>query len=367
MKRGLVLTVLTGIILVIIKYYIADYSIEYKIDNYEIKTNYKDERIYYEIKGDNNIYNFEIYTKRKLSKKKIEEIKEIKDETINCIYPKINDIETYPLCYENGVYKDYNLIESELLQEYKKEIINVEKSDKDFIYYNNLENNEYVALWNYKGFIVMNGSSYKNVELFKKDKYDNTQSYLMNDTLYTANYDENHEYTKLISLNLKNLKKSEIEIGYHIDYDSYIVGHIKKKLYIFDNKHSKLYEIDLKKKETKIISSNELGYKKYNGKEFVKCSKSEYKVDKIKYNFDETNHIYETNQGIFKTIKDNENLKQLINTEEIIKIKDYKERLYFSNKDNFYIYTPSKGNVSIFYNFELSFNNNNTIFVYIDN
>jgi hypothetical protein len=37
------------------------------------------------------------------------------------------------------------------------------------------------------------------------------------------------------------------------------------------------------------------------------------------------------------------------------------------NKDNFYIYTPSKGNVSIFYNFELSFNNNNTIFVYIDN
>ena len=367
MKRGLVLTVIIGILLVMVKYYIADYDIEYKINNYDIKTVYKDKRLYYEIMKGKEIYNFEIYTKRKLSKTKIEKIKEIKDETISCIYPIIKDIETYPLCYENGIYKDYNLIESELLLEYKNEKINVEKSEKDFVYYNNLNKNEYVALWNYKGFIVMNGSSYKNIELFKKDKYDNTQSYLLDSTIYTANYDENHEYTKLIALNLKNLKKSEIEIGYHIDYDSYIVGNIKKKLYIFDNKHSKLYEIDLKKKETKIISSNEIGYKKYNGKEFVKCSKSEYKVDKIKYNFEETNHIYEVNNGIYKTIKDNKNIKQLINNEEIIKLKDFEEKLYYSNKDNFYIYTPLNGSEPVFYNYELSFNNNNSIFVYIDN
>lgn len=367
MKRGLVFTIIIGIILVIVKYYTADYSIEYKINNYKINTNYKDERLYYEISNGNEIYNFEIYAKRKLSKTKIDNIKEIKDDTINCIYPTIKNIQTYPLCYENGIYKDYNLIESDLLLEYKKEIVNVEKSEKDFVYYNNLNKNEYIALWNYKGFIVMNGTSYKNVELFNKDKYDNTQSYLLDDTIYTANYDENHEYTKLILLNLKTLKKSEIEIGYNIDYDSYIVGHIKKKLYIFDNKHSKLYEIDLKKKETKIVSSNELGYKKYNGEEFVKCSKSEYKVDKIKYNFEETNHIYETNDGIYKTIKDNKNIKQLINNEKINIIKDFEDKLYYSHKDNFYIYMPSNGSKSVFYNYELSFNSNNAIFVYIDN
>ena len=27
-------------------------------------------------------------------------------ETLKCIYPTIKNIETYPLCYENGVYKD---------------------------------------------------------------------------------------------------------------------------------------------------------------------------------------------------------------------------------------------------------------------
>ena len=47
-----------------------------------------------------------------------------------------------------------------------------EESKKDFIFYNNLEENEYIALWNYKGYIVMNGKSYKNVELFKKDNSD---------------------------------------------------------------------------------------------------------------------------------------------------------------------------------------------------
>lgn len=367
MKRGLVFTVIIGILLVIIKYYVADYSIEYKINNYEIKTNYKDNRLYYEISKDDKVYNFEIYSKRKLSKSKIEKIKEIKDESISCIYPIINDFETYPLCYENGIYKDYNIIESELLLEYKNEVVNVEKSEKDFIYYNNLNKDEYVALWNYKGFIVMNGNSYKNVELFQKDKYDNTQSYLMDGIIYTANYDEEHEYSKLIALNLKSLKKSEIEIGYNIDYDSYIVGHIKKKIYIFDNKHSKLYEIDLRKKETKIVSSNEQGYKKYNGEEFVKCSKSEYKVDKIKYNFEETNHIYEVNDGLYKIIKDNKSIKQFINNEEIIKHREFKDKLYYSNKDNFYIYTPLNGKELVFYNYELSFNNNNTIFVYIDN
>ena len=134
MKRGLVLTVIIGILLVMVKYYIADYDIEYKINNYDIKTVYKDKRLYYEIMKGKEIYNFEIYTKRKLSKTKIEKIKEIKDETISCIYPIIKDIETYPLCYENGIYKDYNLIESELLLEYKNEKINVEKSEKDFVY-----------------------------------------------------------------------------------------------------------------------------------------------------------------------------------------------------------------------------------------
>lgn len=367
MKRGLIISILLGIILVVVKYYAADYSINYKVNNYDIKTTYKDKRLYYEIKNKDEVYNFDIYMKRKLSKTKIDKIKIIEDDTFKCLYPTIKNVKTYPLCYENGIYKDYNLIESELLIEYKEEIVNVEKTNKDFVYHNILTDGEYVALWNYKGYIVMNGQSFKNVELFKKDKYDNSLAYLMNDTIYMANYNEEHEYSKLISLNLKTLKKKEITIGYNIDYDSYIVGHIKKKLYIFDNKHSKLYEIDLKKEKTSIIASSELGYKKYNGEEFVKCSKSEYKVDKITFNTKESVYDYKYNEGIYKTIPENKKLKQLIHNSDIQIETEFQNKLYYALEDNFYIYTPESGSKLVFYNYELSFNNKNTIFVYIDN
>lgn len=367
MKRGLIISIVIGLVLVFTKYYVSNYKIEYKINNYDVKTVYKNKRLYYEIKNKNEIYNFDIYMNRKLSKTKIDKIKVIEGETFKCIYPSIKNVETYPLCYENGIYKDYNLIESELLLEYKKETINVEKNSKDFVYHNILDNNEYIALWNYKGYIVMNGQSYKNVELFKKDKYDNSLAYLLNDTIYMANYNEEHEYSKLVTLNLKTLKKKEIPIGYNIDYDSYIVGNIKKKLYIFDNKHSKLYEIDLKKEKTKIIANNEIGYKKYNGEEFVKCSKSEYKVDKITYNFETSRYNYSFEEGLYKTIGDNSNLKQLIHNQEIKIEKEYNNKIYYSLEDNFYVYSPNNGSELIFYNYELSYNNKNTIFVYINN
>ena len=87
MKRGLIISVILGIILAFIKYYVADYSINYKVNNYDIKTEYKDKRIYYEIKNKNEFYIFDIYMKRKLSKTKIESIKVIENETLKCIYP----------------------------------------------------------------------------------------------------------------------------------------------------------------------------------------------------------------------------------------------------------------------------------------
>ena len=367
MKKGLVISIFISVLLIMIKFYTSDYKIEYKISNYDIVTKYEKEKMYFEIKEKDKIYNFEIYMKRNLSKTRIEKIKTIEDEMISCIYPVIENIETYPLCYENGIYTDYNLINSDLLLEYKKENNNSEKLEKDFVYFNNLNDNEYIALWNYKGYTIMNGKSYKNIDLFNKDKYDNSISYLLNDTIYTANYNEEHEYSKLIALNVKNYKKSEIEIGYNIDYDSYIVGHIKKKLYIFDNKHSKLYEIDLRKQETKIIANNEIGYKKYNGKEFIKCSKSEYKVDKIKFNKEIFNYKYSYENGLFKTIKENNNIKQLINKENIKVLKENNNKIYYSLNNNFYTYDPLNGETNIFYNYELAFNNNNEIFIYLDN
>ena len=318
MKKALMYSILIFIILIIIKYGFSNYTISYKLNNYEIKEVYKNKRFYYEIKDENNlVYNFDIYSKRKFFKTKISKIKVIEDETFKCIYPTIKGQNTYPLCYSNNEYTDFNLIDSPLLLEYKQESINVEKAEKDFIY-----------------------------------------------TIYMANNDEEHEYTSLVTLNLTNLNKGKIDLGYTLDFDSYIVGNIKNNLYIFDNKYSILYEINTKNKKVKIIANNEKGYVKYENGEFVSCSKNEYKVNKIKFNTNTSKYKYTLNNGTYKTINENKNLLQKINNNDINIIKEKDNKIYYNFEDNFYIYEPSNNNL-IFYNYELTFNSNNTMFVYI--
>ncbi len=366
MRKLLMYSLLIFIILIITKYAFSNYTISYKLNNYEIKEVYKNKRFYFEIKDENNkVYNFDIYSKRKFFKTKISKIKVIQDETFKCIYPVINKLNTYPLCYSNNEFIDYNLIDSPLLLEYKNETINVDKANKDFIYYNNLSNDEYIALWNYKGYIIMNGKSYQNVELFKKDKYDNSLAYLLNDTIYMANNDEEHEYTSLVTINLTTLNKDKIDLGYTIDFDSYIVGNIRNNLYIFDNKYAVLYEINTKNKKVKIIANNEKGYVKYVNGEFVSCSKNEYKVNKIKFNTNDSKYKYTLNNGTYKAINENKKLLQKINNNDINIIKEKDNKIYYNFEDNFYIYEPFNGNNLIFYNYELTFNSDNTMFVYI--
>ena len=367
MKKTLLYSILLVIVLIFAKYYLSSYSISYKVNNYNIKTVYKNKRFYYEINDGTHLYNFDVYSKRKLSKSKITSIKKIEDEekTFICIYPMIKNIKTYPLCYKDNEFIDYNLIDSPLLEEYREINVNVDKPNKDFVYYNTLNSNEYAALWNYKGYIVMNGNSYKNIELFKKDKYDNSLAYMIGSTIYMANNDEEHEYSSLISFDLVTLSYETINLGYNIDFDSYIVGNVKKNLYIFDNKYSVLYEINTKNYKVNIIGNNEKGFVKYENGEFVNCSKTVYKVDKIKFNNKESIYTYTTNNGVYKNIKDNNKINQKINNNDISVINEYKNKLFYSFEDYFYYYIPSYGNSRIFYSYELTFNSDNTIFMYI--
>ncbi len=366
MKRALLYSILICLIVIFSKYFLSNYKIEYKVNNYNVKTIYKDKRFYYEIKNKDYKYNFDFYMDRKPKKTMISKITEIKGENFICIYPTINDVNTYPLCYLDGVYTDYHLIDSELLDTYKEEKVELKAETSDFVLYDNLKSNEYVALWNYKGYILMNGKEYNNVTIFEKDKYDNSLSYQINNIIYMADYNQEHEYTKLITLDITNGKTGSIELEHTLDFDSYFVGNIGKKLYLFDNKHAVLYEIDTKKKKTSIKSNNEMGYVKYEDGEFVSCSKSEYKVDKIKYKNDNSIYSYNpTDEGTFKNIKDNSTIIQKISNNNLNYINESNNKLFYSYEDNFYYYLPDKGQVNIFYSYELTFNSNNTIFVYI--
>ena len=364
MKKILIYSILIVIIIVFYKYYFSNYKINYNLNDFKIKTIYKDKRFYIEIEKDSMKFNFDFYSKRKFKKTMIDSIKVISKDNIYCIYPEIKNIKTYPLCYKDGEFTDYNLIDLDLLDEYKEKH-NYEENSKDFIYYNNISDKEYIALWNYKGYIIMNGNKYNNIELFKNDKYDNSLAYLLDDTIYMANNDEEHEYTSLIKLNMTNKNFEKIDLGYNIDFDSYIVGSVKNNIYIFDNKYSILYEFNTKKSKMTIVGSNEKGFTKYENGNFVVCSKSEYKINKIKYNDSSlSNYKYFEKDGLYKIILENKNISQKIIDKNIKFIKEYENKIYYSFDNNMYIYNPYSGEVKTFYFYELEFNDDNMIFVY---
>ena len=65
MKKVLMYIIFISIILILSKFYLSNYKIEYSINNYKIKEVYNDSRYYFEITNDKT-YNFDIYKKRTL-------------------------------------------------------------------------------------------------------------------------------------------------------------------------------------------------------------------------------------------------------------------------------------------------------------
>ena len=74
MKKSLLFFILICICLITIKYRFSNYNISYKVDNYNVKTIYKNKRFYYEIYNKDRSFNFDIYNSRKLSYSKINNI-----------------------------------------------------------------------------------------------------------------------------------------------------------------------------------------------------------------------------------------------------------------------------------------------------
>jgi hypothetical protein len=210
----------------------------------------------------------------------------------------------------------------------------------------------------------MNGKEYENINIFDKDRYDNSLSYLYKNTIYMADDNSEYEFKKIYYFNLLNGDFDSFDLEYTIDFDSYFVGSVNKNIYIFDNKNSILYELNTSNKKMKIKCNNETGFVKYENGEFVTCSKVEYKVDKIKYDVNNSIYKYSKNNGsTYKSIDKSKN-KQLIHNEEINIVNEYRNEIYYYLGEKFYKYTPENGSEEIFYNYELNFNDSNTIFVY---
>ena len=127
-----------------------------------------------------------------------------------------------------------------------------------------------------------------------------------------------------------------------------------------------LYELNLKNSKLTVIGNAEKGFTKYKDGEWVTCSKTEYKINKFKIEDTKgSNYTYKIDNNILlKQINENSNITIKISNYISNIIYEYQDDIYYIFEDNLYLYNPLKGNNKVFYNYELNFNKDNTIFMY---
>lgn len=348
------------------KYSTSSYSINYKIDDIKVLEKYNKNRFYFELNYDGKIFNFDLYKTRSLKKHLVKDIEVLKVDDYICLIPTIRNIETYPICRDKDNLVSYDLINNEELDnkvktlKYKKYELNKET---DFEYLENLDKNEYALIWKYNGFYLLNGNKTKEINIFKKDRYDNVLTTQINDKILMPNYDEAHIFTSFILLDITTGKYNKIETKYEIDYDSYIVGNYKNSVYLFDNKHVSLYEINTKTKKVHLIGNEEKGYIKIIDGKKKSAKKSEYVIDKIKViNTLEKDTFVTSNYFYYK--ENTKVISKFFEHEDIKIIYTNKDNIYFVYEDDLYKYNKLHGTKEILHYFELNFNYKTNVFVY---
>jgi len=371
MKMKLLKILLLLIFIIIIKYFYSSYAIKYNIDNFSIIEKYEGKVYYFEITYKDITYNFKIYHKRKIRKKLIDNIDYIENGDYQCIYPKSKIKKTYPLCYQNEEgFLSYNLINDEKLSSYFDSLKiryfneNYEKNS-EFKFMDNLNENEYVAVWKYNGYYLLNKDGINSIDLFSKDRYSNDLAFQLDNKIIMPNYDEELIFSNFIILDIRNGKHEKFESKYEISYDSYVAGSFKNNIYLFDNKNEKLYKINLRKRIVELIGEENKGFIKIIDGKLVKSSLKEYKNKITFYDLEKEDLFVNKN---YKYYKENKKIKvKFLNEEEVNIVKINKDNIYYIKDDNFYIFNSITADKLILHYFELNFNDKNRLFIYIEN
>lgn len=269
------------------------YEINYtkNIDNNEIKikevysANQKNEKdnYYFEIIIDDNEFYFKTYENFKKKKNIIANLKYIKTETYDCIFPIFDGgkILTDIICQDDKIttyYYNIRGIDTRIdefansIQEYNiNDWIDQETETTNlgnvFVYKNNLISDLYLGLTSYKGLYSINDKVSKNVidiPIFKNDIYNPRISTQIDNYYFVADYNENYEFNKFYLINLLNKEITTIYSKNKISFNSYIQGIVESSVYLMDTDNKKQYEVDIKSKKIIEIGNENIGVKFYN-------------------------------------------------------------------------------------------------------
>ena len=386
-----------------------EYTINTDNKEYKIKevytANQKDENNSYYITIDynGNKYSFQSYKDYNKSSNIIKNIYSYN----NCIYPEFRDDKGYfdITCIKNGVQEYYHNIKGtdSGLDAFAKSLESKGYSASNYsdtgslteydktisINTNNIVNNHYFALVNYKGLYTMNvniPNKIYRISLFNKDVYEPTISTFLNEYYVIANYNTSYSYSSAYIVNIKTNSIRETDFKSPISSRAYIEGTQADSAYVLDYDNSVQYEINTKSSGITQVGNDSTKYKYFDGKDWSYISLADsmnkkYFASKEKTSSDSTyaridtiggtktgfKYYYKQVGSVYKCYKSNASdniLTYLFDTTSINQIAYIDDYVYYLNGNNINYYQDGVGIKTIASDNEINFNKYVRFYIY---
>lgn len=358
------------------------YKKDYDVDGYYLKITSNDNREY--VFYTNNVFNKQ--------KKIISEVKYYEKDDYLCIYPidikSKNDFEIlcnngknlYSYYYVNNKTDISAFVDELKLTKHYNQNDETKLEEQNIIFYkNNFYDNEYLELYNYKSLYIFNKGELSNVDFSTTDIYKNTLGAYIDNYFLVPKMDSK-EITSYYIINCKTKETRMITFDQPLSTNSYVVGVVNDKLYLFDLTNKKEYEIDPEGTYLE-IGNVASGFSIFADGKWVDTSITEFTNNKITiknktnikldYKYDE---LYETDTAyyindknmIYKIYKNNLDTRILL-----LELKNYNNlkiennRIYYINNQYLYRY-DQYGVKKLVNNNEFKYNNTNIYHVYND-
>lgn len=332
-----------------------NYEVEYSVKDYKVVEKFDKEKEYYRYTLSKDDYKFEFISKISyLSKRKL--IKDIIEERSDnegvCIKP-VSDTDSFEfICLKDGEYVDRYMagIEESLQSKKMNRVSNVDIYDDEHSF----------LIWNNKGFTSLLDN--KKHSFLNKESYDNLLTYQMEKYLIVADYDQSRTFNKLYIYNNKDKSVDAWELDIDISFESYFMGDLDNKVYLFDQKNKVQYSLDIDRKKIEVTSDKDGGI--YYDKGLTHKS-----LDSLAYN----QEIFVKENKYNFILKDNKLYLRYFNSEQMIRIsdRDIDHIVYATDNEVFYLvdeelysYHIEKGEKLLLINFEWNFTYLNKVFIF---
>lgn len=364
-KKKSILAIICVVILVFALYMILkprSYNKEYKVKDYLIKESYdtKYSAYVFKVTHEKREYTFVSNTPKKLSRKLIGDVEIYSYDEVSCMKLKSNKLDLYPVCYKNDELVSYNLVKRRD-EFFKAKTPESQKFKYEKFDIKNLGEKKYL-IWGTKGYYYITESEQKELFFLDKETYLNNLSYMTSKFVITPDYDQEYAFNKFYIINIANGKLDEWKLDFEISYDSYFLGSIDNKIYLFDRKNRKEYEIEPRKKKIEIINrgdESKIWNDGWSNIPTVKLTTDDYTFD-IK---DLYQYKLDKNK-LFMYILDNSKTTRLSENNVDTIVKKDKENVYYLVKDKLFVHNMSYGEAELISYSEWQFNNKNAIFIY---